>query len=336
VGTIEDFRKLRECAIEYLEKIYREQTENSCQDLYNALFAADIRDRSTQGKVAVLRSLISDKSIRDWLDDLNRRRFHPVFLADPRGRFVWMNHAAKHVFADFDLHRDGPVAELYNNGIIFDTDKPRDQTDYRRIYREAYRRRGKTSREQTAFTKGNELVFFYLHRLTKSLVTPVTACLYVTTLNNRSLPSRTIGTLGMMAVPLYLRDAQRDVASRSIFVSMPYKPEWTDCVYAAIKRAIVCAGYRSIRIDEQRSADINREIRDRIQKASFIIADVTDANPNVMEEVGYAFGLHKEVILITQDLASTPFNIASGTQEEYDPQNLDMLCCHLFEMIKGI
>jgi nucleoside 2-deoxyribosyltransferase len=60
-------------------------------------------------------------------------------------------------------------------------------------------------------------------------------------------------------------------------------------------------------------------IKTAIEQANFIIADLSDSNPNVMYEVGYAHAMRKPVLPIVQ--ASTqdiPFNLSGYQYVVYD------------------
>lgn len=72
---------------------------------------------------------------------------------------------------------------------------------------------------------------------------------------------------------------------------------------------------RAIRSDDIfRPGNVIEQIKEAIQHADFCIADVTDNNPNVMWEVGYASALRKPVIAIRQHKEHIPFDVR---QERY-------------------
>ena len=48
------------------------------------------------------------------------------------------------------------------------------------------------------------------------------------------------------------------------------------------------------------------KIRELISEADVIIADVTEGNPNVLFELGFAMGANKEVLVISQDRVALP------------------------------
>lgn len=102
-----------------------------------------------------------------------------------------------------------------------------------------------------------------------------------------------------------------DILNNFAFVAMPMEPgnhRLVD-VLDAIKEAAQRCGVQAERIDDQASNErITDRILESIQKAEFVIADLTDARPNVYFEVGYAHGLGKLPIYIA----------AADTKLEFD------------------
>jgi nucleoside 2-deoxyribosyltransferase len=95
-----------------------------------------------------------------------------------------------------------------------------------------------------------------------------------------------------------------------VFVLMPFDEEFRDVYELGIKA--VCQGlrYRCERVDEMDFNDsILSQIYKSIQAADVVVADMTDRNPNVFYEVGYAHALQKEVILLTQRASDIPFDL---------------------------
>jgi nucleoside 2-deoxyribosyltransferase len=73
--------------------------------------------------------------------------------------------------------------------------------------------------------------------------------------------------------------------------------------------------------------DISSSISRTIQRADFVIADITESNPNVMYEVGYAHGLRKPVILIANFNAkeNIPIGLKGLQFVGYDLARLEVL-----------
>lgn len=94
------------------------------------------------------------------------------------------------------------------------------------------------------------------------------------------------------------------------FVLMPFSASFDDTYHLGIKPACEEAGFYCERLDEQifeeRMLD---RIYNQISKADLIIADLSDRNPNVFYETGYAHALGKRVILLTKNGEDIPFDL---------------------------
>ena len=103
-----------------------------------------------------------------------------------------------------------------------------------------------------------------------------------------------------------------------VFIAMPMATEdlQLEDIHEAIKNAARDAGLVAERVDEQNS---NEKITDRIveaiTEAEFVVADLSQAKPNVYWEAGYAHGLEK-----------TPIYIARmGTRLEFDVKDYPVI-----------
>lgn len=89
---------------------------------------------------------------------------------------------------------------------------------------------------------------------------------------------------------------------------MPFDGDFDDIYKLGIKQSCIDAGAYCERVDEQ---IFNESILDRIynqiSKANIVIADMTNRNPNVFYEVGYAHALGKTTILLTKNSDDIPF-----------------------------
>jgi nucleoside 2-deoxyribosyltransferase len=96
----------------------------------------------------------------------------------------------------------------------------------------------------------------------------------------------------------------------SVFVIMPFAAPWRDVYELGIKAGCVAAGAEVARIDEQIfHQNILIRLYSQIAQADFIVAEMTEPNPNVYYEVGYAHGVGRPVLLITKTLNSVPFDL---------------------------
>ncbi|MFX0077466.1 MAG: hypothetical protein ACFE96_18640 [Candidatus Hermodarchaeota archaeon] len=73
------------------------------------------------------------------------------------------------------------------------------------------------------------------------------------------------------------------------------------------------------------SGDFQSKIKEFIWDSKVFIADLTGLNPNVIFELGLASGLGKEILLITQEDTTIPFDLAGNLFIVYDPSNIDEL-----------
>ncbi len=99
-----------------------------------------------------------------------------------------------------------------------------------------------------------------------------------------------------------------------VFVVMPFKGQEMAEVYAAIKDECGKLGLRAARVDENvGSGFVVREITEFIERAEFIVCDLTFERPNVYYELGYAHGVGNEaadILLIAREGTTLHFDIA--------------------------
>lgn len=96
------------------------------------------------------------------------------------------------------------------------------------------------------------------------------------------------------------------------FVAMPFAPELEDTYHYGIQGPVKAAGLLCERVDQAVfDGPIIQRIRERIETAKVIIADLSMANPNVYLEVGYAWGRGRPTILMVRDVRELRFDVAS-------------------------
>jgi hypothetical protein len=75
--------------------------------------------------------------------------------------------------------------------------------------------------------------------------------------------------------------------------------------------------------DSSRALSITANIQDLIRKATFVVADVSGGNPNVMLEVGMAMGMGQPILLLSRDRApELPVDLAAQQVAVYNPDDL--------------
>lgn len=94
------------------------------------------------------------------------------------------------------------------------------------------------------------------------------------------------------------------------FVLMPFSRKYQEVYDDVLKPTLNRLGIECKRADDiKKPGAIIGQIWEGIQKAEFIIADITGQNPNVFYELALSDVLWKRVILISQDTEKIPFDI---------------------------
>lgn len=94
------------------------------------------------------------------------------------------------------------------------------------------------------------------------------------------------------------------------FVLMPFSSDFDDIYKFGIKGSCEDANSYCERVDEQIfQENIMERVYNQIAKADLVIADMSERNPNVFYEVGYAHALNKPTILLTQKANDIPFDL---------------------------
>lgn len=121
-----------------------------------------------------------------------------------------------------------------------------------------------------------------------------------------------------------------------VFVIMPFKHEFDDIYKLGIKAACNELDYYCERVDEQvYDGSMIERIYNQIRCADFIVADMSEKNPNVFFEVGYAFALEKRVILVTQYANDIPFDMKTYFHIIYKRNEIFQLQQNLINRIKN-
>ena len=94
------------------------------------------------------------------------------------------------------------------------------------------------------------------------------------------------------------------------FVLMPFDDKFRPIYNTIVRPAVEQASLRCVRSDEIfGTRPVMEDIRENIQKARILLADLTGKNPNVLYELGFAHGSSKDVILIAQRMDDVPFDL---------------------------
>ena len=131
--------------------------------------------------------------------------------------------------------------------------------------------------------------------------------------------------------PKQFRNEKIPVEKNRCFFIMPFSEEF-DLVYGEIKSYLTRSNYICTRVDEiPGSTPIINKILTEMLKAQFIIADLTNCNPNVFYELGIAhtFKDAENIFLLKEKNTKVPFDITHLTYLEYDRNNMHYLLSKL-------
>ncbi len=121
------------------------------------------------------------------------------------------------------------------------------------------------------------------------------------------------GPLGGLDQPAKqaLRTAGYGSASKPrVFVAMPFSDEMSDIFHYGIQGAVNSAGLLAERADiASFTGDVMEWVRMRISGANLVVADLTNANPNVYLEVGYAWGKGVPTVLLVKSSTDLKFDV---------------------------
>ena len=132
--------------------------------------------------------------------------------------------------------------------------------------------------------------------------------------------------------PIELSDT---VSDKKVFVIMSFKPEHRDAYFVAIEPTLKKLGFEPVRVDQiQHNKTVTSEIVNQIEKAAFVIGDLTGERPNVYYEIGWAHRADKEVVLTSRKGTAIHFDVSAINRIEYD--DYTELCKSLEKRIRGI
>ena len=91
---------------------------------------------------------------------------------------------------------------------------------------------------------------------------------------------------------------------------MPFDHSWDDVFYYGIQGAVKAAGLLCERADTSAfTGDVLDWVKKRIATATFVVADLSSANPNVYLEIGYAWGCEIPTVLLAREGADLKFDV---------------------------
>lgn len=127
------------------------------------------------------------------------------------------------------------------------------------------------------------------------------------------------------------------------FVMQPFDGGDFDKRYESVfQPAIAAAGVEPYRVDRDPSVSIPiQEIENGIRTAVICFAEITTDNPNVWFELGFAFAVPREVVLVCSDERTTryPFDVQHRSIIKYGtgaPQDFEELKTKITERIQAV
>jgi len=124
-------------------------------------------------------------------------------------------------------------------------------------------------------------------------------------------------------------------AKRHVFVAMPYAEEFEDVYEFGIYGPVRRCGFICERVDQAAfTGDILQRIRQRIETADLVIADLSGARPNVYLEVGYAWGKGIPVVFVARDGEEPHFDVKAHRCLYY--RTIKQLARDLEKLILGL
>lgn len=125
---------------------------------------------------------------------------------------------------------------------------------------------------------------------------------------------------------------------RIIFAAMPFDKKYEDVYYIAMASAADQVNAVCKRIDlEEYSGDIVLQIQGLISRSAAVIADLSESNPNVLYEVGYAHGRSIPTIQIcSTPLGELPFDVAHWNTIRYSAGQTHSLIPKISSRLKAV
>ena len=120
-----------------------------------------------------------------------------------------------------------------------------------------------------------------------------------------------------------------------VFVAIPFAEAFQDVYEFGIYAPVRNCGYICERVDETSfTGDVLHRIRSRVESAQFVIADLTEARPNVYLEVGYAWGREVPVIFVAREGEPLHFDVKTHKCIYY--RTIGQLARDLEKLIRGL
>jgi predicted nucleotide-binding protein len=124
-----------------------------------------------------------------------------------------------------------------------------------------------------------------------------------------------------------------------IFVAMPFKKEMNNLFYFGIQQPASEENFLCERTDQDSmiyTSDILTQVKKRIESSSLVIAVLTDSNPNVYLEVGYAWGKNKQILFLIRKGEQPKFDLQGFRYFEYEDNDIKPIRDTLIKQMNGL
>ncbi len=100
---------------------------------------------------------------------------------------------------------------------------------------------------------------------------------------------------------------------------MTEEKDMDDVFYYGIQQPVRAAGFLCERVDQEAFlGDILDRVKQKIETAAVVIAELTGANPNVYLEIGYAWGKGVPTLLLLKDGQELRFDVRGQRCLKYE------------------
>lgn len=127
-------------------------------------------------------------------------------------------------------------------------------------------------------------------------------------------------------------------AEMTVFAAMPFAREYEDTFFVAMAPSADSIGAVCRRVDqEEYVGDVVQQIEAMIRSSTAIVADLSEAKPNVFYEAGFAQGIGKPTIAIcSTPVKELPFDVSHWNIIEYGRGQTHLLKGKLSRRLKSI
>lgn len=113
-----------------------------------------------------------------------------------------------------------------------------------------------------------------------------------------------------------------NLIGHKVFIGMPFESKYHDSYEYGIKQALDSCGFIHYRADETiLNIDIMCKVCKNLQSSRLAIFNISGLNPNVMLELGLAYGIGKPVIIVKDIETKTITDLGSVEYIEYEHAN---------------